>query len=256
MHLKLLSSVLCEMVQGISIGQNPRWMLDGRNVILGSYHSSDEHEQQVSQTVGSTDWLWSGYDELRFDRETLLLQSMLFVVPDATLPTDLSLAVWQTAPQETGLLKLLHTQNFPLEPTDFRWMDPLGQALICVTKNALDDSPLRLRLHIARHMDLFFVNEQFCGWALLNPARFVVEAWEEADEEGEDAQFVALLYEYLTLLTDPFIEKMEDRDAHMLDTLRDVYSRITVAYRPSKRYNALRAAVADKIDRFYDVEVN
>jgi hypothetical protein len=116
----------------------------------------------VSQTVGSTDWLWSAHDELRFDRETLLLQSMLFIVPDATLPPDLSLEVWQTAPQETGLLKLLQAQNLPLGQTDFRWMDPQGQALICVTKNALAASQRCFRLHINKYTDLFFVNEQFC----------------------------------------------------------------------------------------------
>lgn len=256
MHLEIAPSIFCEMIPGISIAQTPRWMLDGRNVLIGPYHSTEEHEQHVSQTVGSTDWLWSAHDELRFDRETLLLQSTLFIVPDATLPPDLSLEVWQTVPQETGLLKLLQAQNFQLEPTDFRWMDPEGEALICVTKSALDASQQRFRLRINEDMDLFFINEQFCGWALLHPARFVVDAWEEADETSEDAQFVALLYDYLALLTDPFIEQMEDRDAHLFERLRDLYTRITLVSLSSKRYYVLQAAVADKIDRFYDVQMN
>jgi hypothetical protein len=94
-------------------------------------------------------------------------------------------------------------------------------------------------------LDLFFVNEQFCGWALLNPARFVVDAWEEADRGDEDAQFVAHLSDYLTLLTDPSIEQMEDRDGPLLDALRNLYSRITLTYHPSKGYNALRCRAGD-----------
>jgi hypothetical protein len=42
------------------------------------------------------------------------------------------------------------------------------------------------QLPIAKSLDLFFVNEQFYGWALLNPARFVVDAWEEADIGGAE----------------------------------------------------------------------
>jgi hypothetical protein len=255
-HLKIAPSILCQIIPETTISQTPRWMLDGRNVLIGPYHSSEEHEQHISQTVGSTDWLWSAHDELRFDRESLLLQSILFIVPDATLPPDLSLDVWQMAPQETGLLKLLQAQKFPLEPADFRWMDPQGQALICATKNALDASQRRFRLHINEDMDLFFINEQFCGWALLHPARFIVDAWEAADETDDDTQFVALLSDYLALVTDPFIEQMEDRDAHLLERLRDLYARITQTSRSDKRYTVLRTAVADKIDRFYDMQMN
>jgi hypothetical protein len=246
---------MCKVISGTSLEQNPRWMLDGRNVLIGPYYSADEHDQHIGQTIGSTDWLWSAADELRFDQETLLLQSASFIVPEATLPSDISLDIWKMVPQVTGLLQLSHAQNFQLESTDFRWLDPQGSTLTCVTRNALNHVQQRLRLSIAKNIELLFVDEQLCGWSLLNPTLFIVDAWEDSTVDAEDSQFTALLHTYLSLLTNPYIERMEDRDAPMLDNLRNLYAHIITTANHTKRYNILKAAVVEKIDLFYGLKL-
>jgi len=257
MHLELLDSIAMEVLPTARIERNPRWMLDGRTVLIGPYHSSDEHERHVGQTIGSTDWLWSASDELRFDTKTLILQSVMLTVPDATLPSDLSLASWQTAPRESGLLRLLTAKNFRLEPTDFRWMDAQGKALTCLYKAAVEmPQKQQLRLRIAQNLEFFFADEKFCGWSLIDPGRFVVNAWEEPAFEEVDEQFVVLLHGYLELVTDPYIEQMEDKSPKLLEALLDLYTRIQDDHSSSMRSNILRAAVADKLDRFYDQKVN
>lgn len=254
--LKILDSITTRILPEHHLGQSPRWMLDGRTVIIGPYHSSAEHEQHLAQTVGSTDWLWSSSDELRFDQKTLLLQSVLLLLPDATLPSDLSLVPWLMASQETGLLQLSTSQNFQLPSSSFRWLVPEGQILMCVHKRATEDAQYRLRLRIAANLELFFADKLLCGWALLNPAHFIVDAWEEPSSEGTDPSFTSLIKEYLALVTDPYIEQMEDQDPKLLGQLLGLYTRAGLDSSSPQKRAILRAAIADKLDRFYGHEVN
>ncbi len=254
--MRLKPSIQVKTIAASPLVGNPRWMLDGYIVLIGPYHSADEHEHYIGQTIGSYDWLWSTSDELLFDKESLVLQSVALHIPDAALPSDVSLASWQTAPQETGLLHLVTAQDFQLEPTDFRFMDPEGKSLTCIKKSVLDDSHTRLRLQVASHLELLFSDDELCGWSLLHPADFVVDAWEEPSFADNDELFPTLLYEYLQLLTDPYIELMEDKDAETLEALQDLYTRIIADHSSSRRCIILRAAIADKLDRFYDLGVN
>lgn len=100
--LHIVETLPASILPDRQLERDPRWMLDGGTVLIGPYHSADEHDQHLAQTIGSTDWLWSGDDELRFDQETLLLQSVLLQLPDATLPSDLSLALLRKTQQITS----------------------------------------------------------------------------------------------------------------------------------------------------------
>ncbi len=256
MYLELTSSVKTEVVTGAQLASNPRWMLDGRTVLLGPYYSSEEHEQHLGQTVGSTDWLWSASDELRFDQKTLLLQSILFSVPDTTLPSTFSLDAWQTVSEDVGLLRLSNAKDFELETTDFRWMDAQGQALTCVNQRATENVSQHLKLRINENMELLFADEKFCGWVLLQPARFIVDAWEKPELENDDKELTNLVSVYLALLTEPYIEQMEDRNSLVLHALRELYERTSSEdNHSSKQQSILRATIAEKLDRFYDVKV-
>ncbi len=255
MALKLTPTIQVESIPASSLPGNPRWMLDGRIVLVGPYHSVDEHELHIGQTIGSTEWLWSASDELLFNKESLILESVMLIIPEVTLPSDVSLASWQTAPQETGLLRLVTAQNFQLEPTDFRFIDPEGKALTCIKKSALEASHTERRLQIAYHLELLFSDDELCGWSLLHPADYVVDAWEEPSFADNDELFPTLVYEYLQLVRDPYIELMEEKDAEVLAALQILYARIQAEHSSSRRRTILRAALADKLDRFYDLEV-
>ncbi|MBV9712506.1 MAG: hypothetical protein JO011_16505 [Ktedonobacteraceae bacterium] len=115
---------------------------------------------------------------------------------------------------------------------------------------------MQRRLQVASHLELLFSDEELCGWSLFHPAEFVVDGWEEPSLDERDEGFPGLLYEYMALVTDPYIELMEDKDAEILAALQNLYARIIADSKASRRRTILRAAVADKLDRFYDLEIN
>ena len=63
-----------------------------------------------------------------------------------------------------------------------------------------------------------------------------------------------LVYEYLQLVTDPYVELMEDKDPEILTALQNLYARIISDSHAFRRRTILRAALADKLDRFYNLE--
>lgn len=256
MHLQIAPAITITPLAKHQMEGVPRWMLDGRRVLIAPYHSADEHDKHVSQTVGSMEWLWSDTDELRFDTTTLILQSVMLNVPDVTLSEGGALSLWQMAPQQEELPQLAAPKNFQIEPSLFRWMDAEGKALTCLLPYALEDAQQRLRLCIAQDLDLLFANERYCGWSLHHPARYLVEEWEEPSLEDTNTSLVTLLYEYLILVTDPSIEQMEDRDPELLNQLLGLYKRTQSLDGQEQRLRILRAAIADKVDRFYDQRID
>ncbi|GER89884.1 hypothetical protein KDW_40460 [Dictyobacter vulcani] len=216
----------------IEITISPRWMFDGRKVILGPYHTADEHEKHVSQTTGSMEWLWSDTDEIRFAKTTLALQSMMLNVPDASLAQTEILAIWQKAPINDGSLQLRQAQDFQIEPTRWRWMDQNSEVLTCFLPRALDDAKQRLRLRLAQDIEILFADTYYCGWSLHHTARYIVDAWEEPSGYDVDDKTTKLIYDYLSLVTDPYIEKMEDQDEVILQKLLDLSERTEVTVQP------------------------
>jgi len=124
MFVKILDAIQAEIVESEQLQFLPRWALRGGDLLVGPYHSAEEHEHHALPTLGSKDLLGSGGDELLFDRQTQILQScwlhMLEVNPTAS---NLQLMPWLRAKQKKGLLRLATPQNFSLEVTDIRWMD-------------------------------------------------------------------------------------------------------------------------------------
>ncbi len=256
MNLYLLPSLTTKVLPDTHVAGHPRWMLDGRTMLIGPYHTVEEHEQHISQTVGSTDWFWSASDEFRFDKSTLILQSVLLLIPDTTTPSDCTPVSWLHVPQEKGLLRLDAPQDFQITPTDFRWIEPQGKALVCLSEYAQEHTSHQLRLRIADHLDFLFADEQFCGWILFDPTNFIVDSWEEPTEGKAELQFIDLLTTYLTLVTSSCIEQMENNDLAIRDMLLDLYTQVTSSLQPSRRRDILREAIADKLDRFYDVAIH
>ncbi len=137
MLVNILDSIFAEVIPGTRLYGAPRWMLRGHTVLVGPSHSAEEHEQHVLQTIGSADWMWSGSDELRFDRKNLLLQSVQFNVPERQVDTSPLLLAWQTARQVDGQLRLTAAQGFQVNIADVRWLDSSGETLICLAEEAL-----------------------------------------------------------------------------------------------------------------------
>ncbi len=252
MLVNILDSIFAEVIPGTRLYGAPRWMLRGHTVLVGPSHSAEEHEQHVLQTIGSADWMWSGSDELRFDRKNLLLQSVQFNVPERQVDTSPLLLAWQTARQVDGQLRLTAAQGFQVNIADVRWLDSSGETLICLAEEALVTDQERWRLRVAQDLDLLLSQEKWSGFALWHPARYLVKAWEEpALEEGSDEELAKLLYDYCTLVTDQCVDLMEDGDAAIREKLVALYRRIIAPPHWSAQRHVLRHAVEDVLERFY-----
>src|SRR5579884_4021383 len=84
---------------------SPRWMFN-ESVYIGPYHSADERDLHVSQTIGSMEWLWSNTEEFRFDCESLALVSAFLGIDDTTLDSPELLDAWSDVPVQVGIPKL------------------------------------------------------------------------------------------------------------------------------------------------------
>lgn len=250
--VKLVPSVTAEVVPGGPIPALARWQLRSLYIDLGPYQSMAERERLAARVVGSADWLWSGADDLCFDRSTLLLTSARFRVPEVNLEPPASLAAWQAAPVQPGGLRLLAGQSFTLEPVDLRWLDEQGSVLIGATSAALSGSANKLRLRIGPDLDLLFADGQLCGWLLEHPARHLVEAWEAPVPDSQDVGLPALVCEYLMLIAEPHIDALDEQDPALLATLTHLHTRVGRGGGPGSGRQVLRVALEDIVETFYD----
>ena len=256
MIVKLQDSCKAKITYGINISHNPRWGLRELSLIMGPYHDGEEHERHFLQTIGSGNWYRSEYEEFRFSKETLLLESVWFHVPEVNLESENFISLWQFEPPVEGLLTLSQPQVFNPEPTTFRWMAPNGEFLACITEMALLNTNERLRLRIANDFDLLFVEQTICGWMLSHPINYLVKSWDEpysvaSDEKIADEKIAEFLYEYLALVADPYIEQMEDEDPEILQRLLSLHNRIVVTNGSVNQRRIISDCIKDIVEQFY-----
>jgi len=109
----------------------------------------------------------------------------------------------------------------------------------------------RLRLRIAQDMDLLFIQQRLCGVALIHPANYLVDSWADSVGHISDGQLKILLHEYLNLVAEPFIQRMEDKDTDILGALVDLHIQLEVGIESMEQQRVIRVAVEDLAERFY-----
>jgi hypothetical protein len=229
MFLYLTDSTVAEVLHEAEIlPYPPRWGACGDSLIVGSYRNGDEHEHHVvAETIGSG--LWYGpesNDEFRFGEEDLTLKSIWFRTLEENMDLGSVIEPWIKQEPLVGSLRLTSSEDlegFSPGLTDFRWFDPQGQMFACIKKNALLEAESHTRLRIAADVDLMFADDQLCGWILSNPLKYATRGWESPHPlEHEDTMLITVAYEYFQLVTEPFIEQMEDEDPSVLHALQNL----------------------------------
>jgi hypothetical protein len=249
--VELHDSITAEVVYGAGLRGSPRLGLRDLSLIVGPYDSGDAHEQHFLQTIGSGNWYRPEFDEFRFAKEDLLLQSIWFHVPEKNLSSEEFFVGWRAEQPVVGLLRLASSEEFELEPTDFRWMEPNGELLACVTQMALGATEAPQRLRIAHDLDLLFANRRLCGWLLSHPARYLVTSWEDPCAGEADSGLAALLHEYSALVAEPYIDQMENEDPDILKELLSLHARLRRENETRNPQRVLRECVEDIIEQFY-----
>lgn len=252
--LYLADTIALSVVEQATMVGNPRWMFDGRKVFIGPYHSATERESHLGVTVGSMEWLWSDTEEFRFDRQSLTFVSAFLMLNDSTLQTPELLDPWFLAPPKVGVPKLVEAmKNVQIDPAPARWIDPQCQALTSALPLAFGEHiHQRLRLRVAPDLELFFADERYCGWSLRNPVRYIVNEWEEPFKEEVHEALAALVYDYMALVTYPYLDLMNEQDLEIRQRLIQLHERSRTLQSAAPRAAIVGDAVADKLDRFYD----
>jgi hypothetical protein len=224
MLVELTNSTKAEIIcESTFLPYQPRWEIRDCSLLVGSYNSGEEHEHHVvTETVGSGNWYKSEFDEFRFDKSDLLLKSIWLQVPEKNIDLENSIRSWIEKDPQISSLRLMGSEYFAPEPTDLRWLDPQGQLLVCIYEHALSDFKNRNRIRIATDVDLMFGDNQLCGWILSNPLHYVIKGWDQPCPMVEDSDLPAIACKYFQLISEDFIEQIEDEDPEILKSLLEL----------------------------------
>jgi hypothetical protein len=249
MFVKLTNSTTAKIIQeNYFLSYKPRWDVRGCSLTLGAYSNGYEHEHHVAtETVGSTSW----FDELRFDKTKSVLSSVYLRVPEENIDLEDLSKVWMEKSPLTGLLSLADPKYFEPEPTSFRWFDPTGRILICINENALTETQNSLRLRVAIDFDLMFSNKQLCGWILSNPLNYITRGWEQPKPIENDSEIAEIVYRYLHLVSEDFLEQMEDENPDILKVLLDLNQKSKNITSPSYQREVICECIQSIIEQFY-----
>jgi hypothetical protein len=254
----LTDSTIANILQeAATLPYPPRWGVGGRSLTVGSYHNGDEHEHHfVAETIGSG--LWYGPEdnnEFRFGENDLILKSIWFPIPENNMDLENLVKLWIEQEPLVGSLRLTSPESvegFSPEFADFRWFDPQGQMLVCITKNALSETENRTRLRIATDVELLFTDNHLCGWILFQPLKYAVNGWEDPHPlEFTDKALVAATQEYLRIASEPFVDQMLDEDPEVLEALQNIDRKLKEGSNVGYQHKVLINSIERLIENFY-----
>ncbi|MDT3400626.1 hypothetical protein RKE29_29170 [Streptomyces sp. B1866] len=204
---------------GEPLGFFPRYSISGLFVSVSPPTDQESHEKLLSETFGSTDWLWSGDDELRFDRRTGNLVGFTFKTPEEAPDHSWDPRPWLLAPASTGALRACSKENFDARPAETRWVSDDGSHLVCAHRGSLKESARIERLNVARDLDFVFEDGNLSGWILRNPANHLVQQWDLPRKNSAPPGLGESLRDYLSIIVQPNIESMQEEDPRILERL-------------------------------------
>jgi hypothetical protein len=259
MHVYLTDSTTAEVLLEVGLlSYQPRWGISGRSLKVGSYRNGDEHEHHVvAETIGSG--LWYGpedNDEFRFDKKDLTLESIWFLIPEENMDLESLVELWIRQEPLVGLLRLDNSESlegFPPEIADFRWFDPQGRMLVCITENALLEAENRTRLRIATDVELMFADNHLCGWILFQPLKYAIYGWEDPHPlEFADSTLTMATQEYLRIASEPFVDQLLDEDPEVLKALQNINQKLKEGSIIGYQRKVLSDSIESLIENFYD----
>lgn len=248
----LAGSVWVNLEIGQSLTYRPEFLLDSMIVTAGPYVDRGQHEQHVLDTDGSVDWFsFEHIDELRFDRETGLLSSLVFHVPDQVVVDETCHERWQEAPRLNGTLAIREVRNFRLPATKYRWHDQSITALICLCSDDADLQVELTRLRVVDGLELLFGSGKLLGWMLASPARCLSDGSGSFPESVEDSCLTDSLGKYLLLVGHPRLDDLMDSDQEIRISLEEARKGVTDEGGDLKRRALLRDRIGELISEWY-----
>ncbi|MEV6674988.1 hypothetical protein [Streptomyces sp. NPDC051162] len=114
-------------------------------------------------------------------------------------------------PVESGLY-VDPAQDFVFPPADVRWTASNGESLVCLRKPIPVHPKSMVCLRVAQDVDLLFAEGGYAGWLLESPAKYLADSSDVPAEVNDGCELARLFTEYLSLVSFPRIEKIQDED--------------------------------------------
>jgi hypothetical protein len=244
--MRILFPAPGRLTPGRSLTQTPTW--DIRTLNAGPTRSAPEYDQHVAETVGSTyDW----GDELRFDRRTGLLASFILTTPEDGGIDPAIARSWLCLHRREGLPAIDDRRaGFEVDPLDLRLLSDDGHHLVASDQHLEPAGGDAVRVAIHPDVDLLFQRHRYVGWMLHHPIAHLVAAPGEPPPSGDDPRITTVLRDYLTLVVQPQIDRMNAEDPGVRAELEALDAR--VAALDGSAASALRRRIRETLDNFYE----
>lgn len=239
------SETVAHIEFGACIDDVPTWSIATLNA--GPPRSSSNYAQHLQNTVGSS-YDWS--DEFRFDKRTGRLTSFVLKTPETGVLDSRVAISWLALPPQIGIPALADREKgFHVDPLDLRYVSHDTSSLVVADARMQAPDSSSLRISIARDTDLLFQHGRYSGWILRNPVAHLVSDPADTAPGTDDVRLHSLLREYLALVIEPNITRMNDEDPALRAALEALGTRITEVDAVQAR--ALADIVEKTLEAFY-----
>ncbi|MCZ2526204.1 hypothetical protein [Streptomyces sp. HB2AG] len=239
----LLADSLCAEVSGEPLPYIPRYFLSGLSVAVGDYTDAAEKERALVGTFGSSQWLWSDNDEIRFRESDQRLCSFSLTVPEEPVADPSACERWLRAPVLRGSLLADGNQDFAMPPAKFRWVDEKGTHLVCLDHQEVRPEAERSVLFIAPDVYLLIADGRTVGWMLKNPAAYLTNSWDHSGNTPVEEETHLLLKDYLSATEGSTLESLQNGNEAACQDLRQLEERILARTDDRARRSVLGEAV-------------
>ncbi len=251
MLVSIKDGIEARVLEGEMLPIIPSWEFRVLTAHVSMATSQRTYGEHYAQTIGAYRVI-SAY-LFRFDKTNGTLKSIMLPAPTTMTTSQIVFDTWLAQLPVNGLLQLTEPVNFQIMELEMDYgMDREGKAFICSTALSTESGGNKLRLRIAQDFDLLFDDEQFCGWILNDPVRYIVSLWDTPHDYQPDNQLVDIVYDYLQLVSVPSFDRVDDENPEILKEFLDLRALLMEDKSPGYQRRVVRAAIEDILDFFYD----
>lgn len=248
--LKLSPDVEADVKGNEYLSWVPRWEIQSNRIIVAPPYIIPT-QPDLNKYVGSLPWLWDANDILLFSKQKGLLECLYLQVPEQNFSCFIPMTSYNSTNNVKGRIELHEVRNFSLPSGQCRWMNNTPQILFVLYQVDNDIINVDLKVEVAQDIWLLFCESELIGWAMENPARYVVAVGDYPDSIEPSDNFKNALKIYFDLVEDKNIEQMEHKDEQILFMLQKLMHELKGKNSDPKRSNALYLRIYDLIELFY-----
>ncbi|OKJ72813.1 hypothetical protein [Streptomyces sp. CB02460] len=233
---------------GMPLPFTPRFDFRDLQLIVAGYADPAGRERELPETFGSTRWLWSEDDCVRFDRDSRELRSLTFFVPARYV----SEAPDHGPRTRAAGLRADAVGEFGMPPATVFHCDAEARALSCLADARLLGTAADARLGVAPDVDLLVHEGAVAGWRLRDPARYLTDGFAEPPS-GPPAPATRLrLAECLALVSSPLVDEVMDAGPEAWQRLRAAERALRGQREDRARADVLHGVISRLIEDYGD----